>query len=177
MQTRLAKIYKEIIFSTSVFVLCLSSIQVKGAEEKKPQLCQGNYQTEQEAKEQLARFAKTYSTLEQWKARAEHIREGILRGAELSPLPKKCPLKPIIHSKRRYDGYTVENAAFESLPGVFVTGNLYRPLESNGPFAGILCPHGHFSSPGNYGRFRPGGLEKRRLGARQAEGPEIAVVE
>jgi len=169
MQTRLAKIYKEIIFSTSVFVLCLSSIQVKGAEEKKPQLCQGNYQTEQEAKEQLARFAKTYSTLEQWKARAEHIREGILRGAELSPLPKKCPLKPIIHSKRRYDGYTVENAAFESLPGVFVTGNLYRPLESNGPFAGILCPHGHFSSPGNYGRFRPD-MQKRcatlaRMGA------------
>jgi dipeptidyl aminopeptidase/acylaminoacyl peptidase len=144
-------------------------LPIQGAKEKKPQLCQGNYQTEEEAKEQLARFAKTYSTLEQWKARAERIREGILRGAELLPLPKKCPLKPIIHSKRMYDGYTVENAAFESLPGVFVTGNLYRPSEGKGPFAAVLCPHGHFSSPDNYGRFRPN-MQKRcatlaRMGA------------
>ena len=32
------------------------------------------------------------------------IREGILRGVELLPMPKKCPLNPIIHSKRKYDG-------------------------------------------------------------------------
>jgi hypothetical protein len=131
-------------------------MQTQGAEERKPQLCQGNYQTEEQAKKQLAKFALSYSNLSQWKARAERIREGILAGAELSPMPEKHPLKPIIHSKRKYDGYTVQNAAFESLPGVFVTGNLYRPRKGKGPFAAVLCPHGHFSSAGNYGRFRPG---------------------
>jgi hypothetical protein len=134
-----------LILSIGFFVL------VQGAEEKKPQLCQGNYHSEEEAKEQLTKFAKSYSNLEQWKARAVQVREGILRGAELLPLPTKCALNPIIHSKREYDGYTVENAAFESLPGVFVTGNLYRPRNSQGPFAGILCPHGHFDN----GRLRP----------------------
>jgi len=134
-----------------------------------PELCQGNYQTEEQAKQQLARFAQTYSNLDQWKARAQRIREGILRGAELLPLPKRCALDPIIHSRREYDGYTVENAAFESLPGVFVTGSLYRPQEGKGPFAGILCPHGHWSSPDDYGRFRPD-MQKRcatlaRMGA------------
>ncbi len=169
MQVQLAKIYKGIIFSVSMFVLCLSPIPAQGAEEKKPQLCQGNYQTEEEAKEQLAKFARSYSNLEQWKARAEAIREYILRGAELLPMPEKCPLKQIIHSKRKYNGYTVQNLAFESLPGVFVTGNLYRPRKAKGPFAAVLCPHGHFSSANDYGRFRPD-MQKRcatlaRMGA------------
>ena len=154
MQSQLSSIYKTVIIGTSVLVLGLSPIPGQGAEEKKPQLCQGNYHSEEAAKEQLAKFARSYSNLEQWKARAETIRECILRGAELLPLPEKHPLKPIIHSKRKYNGYTVENAAFESLPGVFVTGSLYRPRDGNGPFAGILCPHGHAGSPENYGRFR-----------------------
>jgi dienelactone hydrolase len=139
------------------------------AEVKKVQLHQGHYQSEEDAKKQLARFAQTYSNLAEWKARAENIREGILRGAELLPMPKKCALNPIIHSKREYDGYTVENVAIESLPGVFVTGNLYRPRAGKGPFAAMLCPHGHFSSAEDYGRFRPD-MQKRcatlaRMGA------------
>ncbi len=143
------------VVSLLTFVLAISGRLAQGAENKKPQLCQGNYHSEQAAKEQLAKFASSYSNLAEWKARAERIREGILRGAELLPLPEKCPLKPIIHSKRKYDGYTVQNAAFESLPGVFVTGNLYRPRKGKGPFAAVLCPHGHWSKPDDYGRFRP----------------------
>jgi len=157
------------VISISMFAVALSGRAVQGADNKKPQLCQGNYHSEQAAKEQLAKFAGSYSNLTEWKTRAERIREGILRGAELLPMPKKCALNPIIHSKRRYKYYTVENVAFESLPGVFVTGNLYRPRQGKGPFAAVLCPHGHFSSAGNYGRFRPN-MQKRcatlaRMGA------------
>ncbi|UCG47285.1 MAG: acetylxylan esterase [Phycisphaerales bacterium] len=145
------------IFLVAITILALDMCVsgVRGAENKKPQLCQGNYHSEQAAKEQLAKFALGYSNLEQWKERAKIVREGILRGAELMPMPTKCPLKPIIHSKRRYKGYTVRNAAFESLPGVFVTGSLYRPRNAKGPFAAVLCPHGHWGSASDYGRFRP----------------------
>ena len=134
-----------------------------------PQLCQGNYHSEEAAKEQLAKFAQSYSNLAEWKKRAKRIREGILCGAELLPMPKKCDLNPIIHSKRKYSGYTVENVAFESLPGVFVTGSLYRQGKGKGAFAGILCPHGHWGSANDYGRFRPD-MQKRcatlaRMGA------------
>ncbi len=165
MQSQLSSIYKTLIIGTSVLVLGLSPIPAQSDEGKKPQLCQGNYQSEAAAKEQLAKFARSYSNIEQWKERAEQVREGILRGAELLPMPEKCPLKPIIHSRRKYDGYTVQNVAFESLPGVFVTGNLYRPLKSKRPFAAILCPHGHFDN----GRLRPD-MQKRcatlaRMGA------------
>ncbi len=168
MQSRISYINKTIVIGISMLSLGFF-VPAQSAEEKKPQLCQGNYQSEAAAKEQLAKFARSYSNLEQWKSRAERIREGILRGTELLPLPEKNPLKPVIHSERKYDGYTVQNAAFESMPGVFVTGNLYRPLKGNGPFAAILCPHGHFSSEDNYGRFRDN-MQKRcatlaRMGA------------
>ncbi|MCB9500722.1 MAG: acetylxylan esterase [Deferribacteres bacterium] len=126
-------------------------------ETKSPQsfLCQGNYQTEQEAVEQLQRFRLSYSNVHQWQERADRIRRGILEGAELTPFPEKHPLNSIIREKRTYDGYTVENAAFESLPGVFVTGSLYRPAKMPEKFAAILSPHGHWGKPGDYGRFRP----------------------
>ncbi|MHC4156595.1 MAG: alpha/beta hydrolase family protein [Planctomycetota bacterium] len=131
-----------------------SNVAVQDADEKKVELCRGHYHSEEAAREQLAKFAKRYSNLEQWEQRGRRIREGILQGAELVPMPDKCAPNPIIHSKRQYKGYTVENVAFESLPGFFVTGNLYRPDGLKGPFAGILCPHGHFRDPNDFGRFR-----------------------
>jgi dienelactone hydrolase len=119
------------------------------------ELCQGNYQTEAQAVAQLERLAAHSQTQAQWQARRARIRENILRGTELWPLPQRTALNPILHSRREFEGYSVENVAIESLPGVFVTGNLYRPLQGDGPYAGILCPHGHWSKQENYGRFRP----------------------
>ena len=73
-------IYRVFVVGLLMFVLTVSGRLVQGAENKKPQLCQGNYQSEEAAKEQLAKFARSYSSMAEWKARAERIREGILRG-------------------------------------------------------------------------------------------------
>lgn len=123
-------------------------------EDQESMLCMGDYQTEEEAVEQLKRFTSEFSTLKEWKNRTEIIRNGILQGAELVPLPDKTPLNPIYRNKREYDGYSVENVAIESLPGVFVTGSIYRPLNTEEKLAGILCSHGHWSDPKDYGRYR-----------------------
>jgi dienelactone hydrolase len=160
-----------VVVAILTIALIVSAGVAQTSKVEKPQLCQGGYHSEQDAKKQLNQFAKTYSNLDQWKARAQRIRQGILRGAELQPLPKKCPLNSTSLSKRSYNGYTVQNVAFESLPGVFVTGSLYRPKGGKGPFAAVLCPHGHWaqSHPDGYGRFRPD-MQKRcatlaRMGA------------
>ena len=150
-------------------VVALLNGPAKAQDTDEPQLCVGNYQTEDEAKAQLARFAQTYSNLSEWQQRVRTNSEAILRGVGLAPMPKKCPLNPIVHSLRQYDGYTVENVAIESLPGVFVTGSLYRPTGGAGPFPAVLCAHGHWSSREDYGRFRPD-MQKRcatlaRMGA------------
>ena len=130
-------------------ILCSSLVWAE-----KPILCRGNYHTEAEAVAQLKRMASTHSSLKEWKKRAESVRRQILVGSKLSPLPKRTPLNAIINNMRSFEGYTVENAAFEASPGFYVYGNLYRPLNRKGKSPGILCPHGHARGPAG-GRLRP----------------------
>lgn len=144
----------------------LTSIPEKTADE--PVLCRGHFQSEAEAVNQLDKMASTYKTLPQWLQRSASIRRQILEGANLFPLPKRTELNAIIHSKRNYDGYSVESVAFEASPGFFVYGNLYRPLNKPGLKPGILCPHGH--DRGRFGgRFHPDQQQRcatlARLGA------------
>jgi len=108
-------------------------------------LFRGECFTEAEAAEKLANFAAEYDSRDEWQARAERIRRGMLRGMKLENRPPACELKPIRHSLREEDGYTVENVAFESLPGFWVTGNLYLPKDRKAAMAGVLCPHGHLA--------------------------------
>ena len=83
-----------------------------------------------------------------WDARAGWLREHVLASAGLLPLPEKKPLGPEIFAEIVHDDYRVAKVYFESLPGFFVTGNLYRPIGA-GPFPAILSPHGHWA----YGRL------------------------
>ncbi len=107
------------------------------------------------AQAQLARFAQSYSTLLEWQSRAAAIRQGILEGAYLTPPPPRGPLNPIIRPARSHPGYTVANVAFESLPGIYVTGSLYRPAQENPSMPAVLCCHPHATSYEEYGRFAP----------------------
>jgi hypothetical protein len=97
-----------------------------------------------------------------WDAYARHVRQRMQEAAQLSPWPKRSPLNAVIHSRREHDGYSVENVYFESAPGNYVTGNLYRPLNAKPPYAAIISPHGHtggVTKPEDYarqGRFEPG---------------------
>jgi uncharacterized protein len=117
-------------------------------------LCVGHYYTEAEGAKNLAELNKKYQSKEEWLARTEIIRKGILKGAELTPFPAKTSLKPHYTKARKYDGYSVRNVAIESLPGVFVTGSLYVPEKTNKKMPGILSTHGHWSSKEDYGRYR-----------------------
>ena len=118
----------------------------------RPDLCQGAYFTEAQGSEALRTFAKTYHDRASWETRAALIRKGIREGMNLPETPQFAPLQPVRHSLRTMNGYTVENVAFESVPGFFVTGNLYRPIKSAGKSAAVLCPHGHDENL--EGRFR-----------------------
>jgi uncharacterized protein len=122
---------------------------------RKKMLCIGDYWTEAEGSSFLEAQKTHYVTQKAWEKRAKLIREHILKGTGLLKFPKKCPLNAIIGPKRVYDGYQVQNVAFESLPGVYVTGSLYTPTVSKGKIPGIISPHGHWTKKGDVGRYRP----------------------
>src|SRR5437667_4331356 len=92
---------------------------------------------------------------DEWQKRAERVRSQILVAEGLWPMPTKTPLKAVIHGKIDRGDYTVEKVLFESIPGFFVTGNLYRPKGKDGKMPGVLCPHGHWEN----GRFTDAGEE------------------
>jgi hypothetical protein len=118
-------------------------------------LCVGYHWTENEGREFLEKQRSSYTTAADWTKRAEQIRREILRGTGLEKFPEKCPLNPIFGDIRSYEGYQVQNVAFESLPGVFVTGSLYRPTDAGENLPGILNTHGHWANRDDYGRYRP----------------------
>lgn len=122
---------------------------------KDTMLCMGAYWTETQGKQFLDEIKKTYSTKGDWEKRAKKIRAQILKGTGLKKFPHKNPLNPIFGEKRVYDGYQVQNVAFESLPGVYVTGSLYTPTKTQKALPAILSPHGHWAKPDDYGRYRP----------------------
>ena len=84
-----------------------------------------------------------------WEIRRRKVQQQLLVANGLWPIPEKTPLNAVVHGKVEREGYTVERVFFESMPGFFVTGSLYRPAHSHGKRAAILCPHGHWAN----GRF------------------------
>ncbi len=94
-------------------------------------------------------------TKEGWNDRARQLREQILVANGLWPMPEKTPLNAVIHGKIEREGYTIEKVYFASMPGHYVSGNLYRPTgKAEGKRPGVLCPHGHWPPEGpKGGRF------------------------
>ena len=84
-----------------------------------------------------------------WDTRRGEIQKRVLVGSGLWPMPEKTALNAVVHGRIERDDYTVEKVFFESLPGHFVTGNLYLPKNHGDKIPAVICPHGHWPN----GRF------------------------
>jgi len=99
--------------------------------------------TPDEGQKHLNRLLSLYPKLPDWWKRKAELQQCFLATLGLSPLPEKVNSAPIYANKRQFNGYTAENVAIESLPGVFVSGTLYRPLKGKGPFPAVMVAQGH----------------------------------
>jgi dienelactone hydrolase len=84
-------------------------------------------------------------TLAEWTPRRDFVRRQLLVSQGLWPLPSKSPLNAVIHGRIDQGDYTIEKVYFESAPGFFVTGNLYRPKNPPGKVPAVIFPHGHWT--------------------------------
>jgi dienelactone hydrolase len=82
-------------------------------------------------------------TLEDWKAKREGYREELFEMLSLSPLPKRTELAAAVTGKTDHPQFTVEKLQFQSMPGLYVTANLYIPKGLTNPAPTILYLTGH----------------------------------
>lgn len=94
-------------------------------------------------------FVPRFADRAAWERRAEFLRHQVMVAQGLWPMPEKTPLAPVIHGKIERDAYTIEKVFFASMPGHYVSGNLYRPKGREGKLPAVLCPYGHWPE----GRF------------------------
>jgi len=92
----------------------------------------------------LDTLALQYHDQASWEKRKAQIRPELYKALLLDPLPAKPLSVPVVTAKRVMDGYTVENIAIEILPGVWINGSLYKPLNIKGKVPVLLSPDGHW---------------------------------
>ena len=100
--------------------------------------------TPEDGKKMLAYLNTLYNDSATWNARKACLRNEVREKLQIdSLLKKRVNSKPILSEIRKYDGYSVQNFALETVPGLYVCGSIYSPL-SKGKHALILCPNGHW---------------------------------
>lgn len=90
-----------------------------------------------------------FTSVSAWEKRKAQLRRQILFSAGLDPMPEKAPLHPQIFGRIQTKDCIIEKVLIETLPGYYLGGNLYRPLNGAGKHPAVLNPHGHWT----YGRL------------------------
>lgn len=90
---------------------------------------------------------------QEWLERKKLLQTQVKVALGLFPEPTRTPLNAVVFGKSDQGDYTVEKVFFESMPGYYVTGSLYRPKSPTGKCPAVLCPHGHWAN----GRFYDAG--------------------
>jgi polygalacturonase len=107
----------------------------------------------------LAYLSSFYNDRASFEKRKDSLRREVRSRLELDEAFAKCVKNPqVTFTKlRKFDGYTVQNFAIETYPGLFLCGSVYSP-STKGKHALIICPNGHF----NQGRYRED--QQQRMG-------------
>lgn len=79
----------------------------------------------------------------EWKATVAQRRKMWREMLGLSPLPERTPLAATVTGVLERGDYVVEKIHFQSLPGAYVIGNLYRPTKITRPLPAVLYLCGH----------------------------------
>jgi cephalosporin-C deacetylase-like acetyl esterase len=91
--------------------------------------------------------AAEFQTQGSWEKVKEVRRLELLDMLGLEPLPPRTPLNPQVTGVIDKGEYVIEKLAFESLPKIFATANLYLPKKRSGRVPAVIYVCGHAVSP------------------------------
>ncbi|MCL4851591.1 MAG: acetylxylan esterase [Bryobacteraceae bacterium] len=89
----------------------------------------------------------TIHSLEQWKREKPRVSREMRYMLGLDPMPAKTPLEAKVTGVIERSTHRIEKIVFQSMPGLYVTGNLYLPKNAGGPLPTVLYLCGHSPSP------------------------------
>lgn len=135
-------------FLLAVFAVACAASAVCYGQTKADRMLAEYFETETQ---KLAdRCLADVETLDQWEKQRPEYRRQLLEMLGLDPFPEKTPLRAVVTGTVDHNEFTVENLHFQSLPGLYVTANLYIPKNVSEPAPAILyvCGHGSVKKDG-----------------------------
>ncbi|HEX5102808.1 MAG TPA: prolyl oligopeptidase family serine peptidase [Pirellulaceae bacterium] len=138
------------LISYALPLICVAAIAQDAPNAERPQLdtSRGDRMIAEYFRRETAKLQENclaeIQTLDDWNAKRSEYRRQLLEMLGLDPLPERTDLKPVITGTVEADEFVVEKLHFQSRPGLYVAGNLYRPKKVDQPLPAILyvCGHG-----------------------------------
>ncbi len=114
------------------------------------------------------KFLQDVNSLQDWQKRRGTYKEEYFYMLGLSPVPEKTPLSATITGTLAGDGYVVDLLHYQSMPRLYVTGNLYRPArfdkDQRLPAVLYVCGHSGRGRDGNKTAYQSHGIWFARHG-------------
>jgi dienelactone hydrolase len=107
------------------------------------------------------RFMDGATTKAEWEEKRPRLKRELLDMLGLWPLPEKTDLKAAVTGTLERGDVVIEKLHYQSRPGLYVTGNLYRPKDTGGkklPAILYVCGHSGRGRDGNKTAFQDHGL-------------------
>ncbi len=113
-------------------------------------------------------FLREVKSVEDWEELRSRYEDEYFHMLGLRPMPPKSPLEAAVTGRLEGDGYLVEMLHYQSRPGLYVTGNLYRPgrVKEGERLPAVLyvCGHSGRGRNGNKTAFQSHGIWFARHG-------------
>src|SRR5579871_6911887 len=86
-----------------------------------------------------------------WQGKRDRLKSEYFEMLGLSPMPEKTPLNVKITGTIENGEIVIDKLHFQSRPGLYVTGNLYRPKKKDKKLPAVLyvCGHSNKGRDGN----------------------------
>jgi dienelactone hydrolase len=113
-----------------------------------------------EAERLSRRFMDGVKSIDEWEQRKPRLKQEYLEMLGLWPMLEKTPLNAKVTGTVDNGEVTIEKVHFQSRPGLYVTGNFYRPKKPEGKYPAVLyvCGHSDKKRDGNKTAFQDHGM-------------------
>ncbi|MBR5985665.1 MAG: acetylxylan esterase [Clostridia bacterium] len=86
------------------------------------------------------------ASLGEWEELKRDLIANLRFASAIDLLKHDAPLQPKVFGAVEFPDFIVEKVIFQSLPGFYVAGNLYRPKDISRKYPAVLNPHGHWEN-------------------------------